>query len=111
MKVVSRIKVMESYASVFYENVGQIMQISKENYSDDNSKQLNYILKNVVELEQNYMNSVNVVVPEGDAVFPHGYYAYTNNEELWSCAYSIKIEYNTELGAEVMYLYYLGQDE
>lgn len=108
MESVSRIDVMKSYASVCYEdNVGNIMQISGENWSDDNSKQLNYILENAV--GQDYMGSAKITVPEDVTVFPSGYYACVFNEELYLCEYSIKIEYETENGIEVTYLYYLGQ--
>ena len=114
MEPVSRLDVIKAFTFMNYPNNVRVIRVDDKNWSEDNSKQLDFMLKKAVGF-QKFIDNSRVSAHDRDiTVYPSGYYVCTYDEVLDRCEYSIKIEYpvNTFKGQtiEKVYLYYIGQD-
>ena len=108
MQPVSRFYVIKSF--IFMKNPRdlKVIHIRDNQWSDDNSKQVDVIIRSVVgRIIGRYMIAFREIIK----VIPSGYYVCSYNEVLDCCEYSIRVEYILRGITKTAYLYYIGQDK
>ena len=112
MESVSRLDVIKAITLMDNPRNLKVIHIRNNKWSDDNSKQIEVIVKSVV---GRIIGRYKIASREGIEVFPPGYYVCTFNEVLDGCEYSIEVEYQLKYRlqgiTETAYLYYIGQDK
>ena len=112
MEPVSRLDVIKAFTLMDNSRDLKVIHIRNNKWSEDNSKQIEVIVKSVV---GRIIGRYKIASREGIEVFPSGYYVCSYNNVLDGCEYSIKVEYKLKYRlrgvTETVYLYYIGQDK
>ena len=107
MEPVSRFDVIKAFTLMDSPRDLKVIHIRNDKWPEDNSKQVEVIVKSVV---GRIIGRYKIASRERIEVFPSGYYVCTD-EELAGCEYLIEVIYQLHGITETAYLYYIGQDK
>lgn len=108
MDVVSRLDIIKAFTLIDNSRDLKVIHIRGNQWSEDNSKQVDVIIKSVVgRIIGRYMIAFREIIK----VIPSGYYVCSYNQVLDCCEYSVKVTYQLRGITKTAYLYYIGQDK
>lgn len=107
MDVVSRLDIIKAFTLMDNPRDLKVIHIRDNQWSEDNSKQVDVILRSVV---GRIIGRYEIAFREIIKVISSGYYVCTYGEVLDCCVYSIKVTYQLQSITKTAYLYYIGQD-